>query len=525
MAPLASSIKPKKLKKLPLAIAVVLLILLGIVALTVRSWAERRETPVLSESSPLLVEVQRGPIVVEIEQKGSLEAVESTRIMPEIKGPAKIVNLVKEGAWVEKDQVLVQLDGTEVEKLISELSIDYQTAEGNVMIATENLRLQELTNESSIIQAQYNADFAKKDLAKYVNGDASLQRQQLELAVETAKIGVEQAKDKYDRMPDLEERGFATAFEVREAEIQLMEAESALEAAENSLDVWIRLTHPKTLAELEADVESTARFLTRTIEQNQNMLATKKNQLETAEKNRETLGTRISELETQLKGMTIKAPGPGIVVYGDDRSSGRRNRGGEEEELKVGGNAYPGKAVMQLPNLKEMMMVASIDERFINQIEEGQPAEIFVNALPGYRFTGKVSKIGSIASGGGGPGEVKEYDVEIPLDEHPKTPLLPGMNARAIIRIAEREEALFIPKEAVHSKNPDKRKIVYVFNRGELEPVEVETGIQSEHFVEILDGIQDGTMVYLGKPPETQSADGKPSETGGEPSASPAANL
>lgn len=503
--------KPRKYR-LPLAIGIVLVLLLSTLALTARSWADRRETVTLSPSSPLLVEVQRGNMVVEIEQKGTLEAVQSVRILPEIKGPAKIVTLVREGTWVETGQELVGLDGSEIEKLLSELRIDFQTAEGNVLIAEENLRIQELTNESNLIQAEYNAKFAKTDLAKYVNGDAAIDRQKLELAVDTAQIGVEKAKEKYDRMPDLQERGFVTPFEVREAEIQLMEAENQLLAAKNSLDVWLRLTYPKTMAELEADVESTESKLVRIKEQNQNLIANRTNQLETAKKNQETLGLQITDLETQLAGMSIKAPGPGIVVYGDDRGGGRRRNRSEDEELKVGGTAYPGQAIMQLPNLKEMMMIASIDERFINRIAEGQPAEVFVNALPGYRFTGKVQKIGSIAAGGGGPGEVKEYEVEIPLDEHPDNPLLPGMNARVTIRIAERENALFIPKEAVHDRKP--QKLVYVYSKsGEINPVPVEIGVQSEHYVEILSGLEDGAKVFLGLPPEEPQQTGNSEET------------
>jgi len=185
-----------------------------------------------------LKRVLRGRFDVLVRETGELRAVQFTTIRPRIRGSAQIVSIAPEGTFVSENEVLVSLDTTEMEKELNTREIDLQNAEGNLEIARNELRIQELTNDANLKQAELDLRFAKMDLQKYLEGDALLERDQLELAVEKAKVALEKAEDKYRRMPELRDKEFVSAFEVREAEIALKEAQSNLNAAEKELEVW-----------------------------------------------------------------------------------------------------------------------------------------------------------------------------------------------------------------------------------------------------------------------------------------------
>jgi len=93
-----------------------------------------------------------------------------------------------------------------------------------------------------------------------------------------------------------------------------------------------------------------------------------------------------------------------------------------------------------------MQMDVGIDELDIPKVQLEQEAQILVEALPDHKYTGKVK---SIADEGSSSNGVASFNVTIVLDEIEG--LKVGMSAEASIMTAQKQDALYVPVEAVQS--------------------------------------------------------------------------
>lgn len=121
-----------------------------------------------------------------------------------------------------------------------------------------------------------------------------------------------------------------------------------------------------------------------------------------------------------------------------------------------------------------------VDEVDIVKVALGQKVLITLDAYPSKVFTAKVSKIYPRKDE-----RSQTFTVEATFDEAPTT-LYPGLAGEANIVIAEKEEALTIPKDYLIDGN----KV-----RTADGMVEVRTGLQNWDLVEILEGIDKDTEI------------------------------
>ena len=147
-------------------------------------------------------------------------------------------------------------------------------------------------------------------------------------------------------------------------------------------------------------------------------------------------------------------------------------------------------------DLSELTFEMSIDEMDIQSVKVGQKVEVAADAFEGQTFTGTVTNVsinGSYSNG------VTNYPVTVTMDE--VGDLIPGMNVTGTIILDEASDVLAIPADSLMRGNR-----VYVKDASaEAEPgvpagfrsVEVETGLISDQFVEIISGLSEGDEVYV----------------------------
>jgi len=111
--------------------------------------------------------VTRGPLEIRINQSGELQAAESIRISPEIKREATIIELVDEGTRVKKGDVIAKLDASSLQTQLDSQEIEVENASADLKKATEDRKIQELTNEVNISKARLDVATARMDLDKY----------------------------------------------------------------------------------------------------------------------------------------------------------------------------------------------------------------------------------------------------------------------------------------------------------------------------------------------------------------------
>ncbi len=112
-------------------------------------------------------------------------------------------------------------------------------------------------------------------------------------------------------------------------------------------------------------------------------------------------------------------------------------------------NSTASKVMMVVADMSKMKFTISVDELDIGDIAQGQTAVVDADALPNQTFVATVTSIageGTIAGDG-----VTTYSVELTIDEPGE--LKSGMNVNANIVVAQVNDVLTIPEEALMSSN------------------------------------------------------------------------
>ncbi len=139
----------------------------------------------------------------------------------------------------------------------------------------------------------------------------------------------------------------------------------------------------------------------------------------------------------------------------------------------------------------ETVVSVNVDELDILSIEEGQTAEITIDALEEQSFEGKITDISQAVSGSGST----KYPVEITIGRTDDMRM--GMSVSATITIDEAKDAVLIPVSALQERGG--RTFVYTESSedGTLSgETEVTTGLSDGSRAEIISGLAEGDTVY-----------------------------
>ncbi len=208
--------------------------------------------------------------------------------------------------------------------------------------------------------------------------------------------------------------------------------------------------------------------------------------VEQAEEGLESARNKLDSTQDSYENYTITAPISGQVItktskLGDNIS---RNNGGST-------------VMAVIYDLSALTFEMSIDELDIQKVKVGQRVEVTADAFDEETFYGTVTNVSlqSTASNG-----VTNYPVTVTMDETGS--LLPGMNVDGVIILDEAKDVLAIPVDSLMRGNQ-----VYVKDDTVTQPegpvpvgfraVQVEVGLISTDYVEILSGLEEGQEVYV----------------------------
>jgi len=212
---------------------------------------------------------------------------------------------------------------------------------------------------------------------------------------------------------------------------------------------------------------------------------------------------QVTMEQHDLEQLTVVAPIPGMVVHLEIW------KGGQMSKVQEGDSPWPGQGLVNLPDLSEMIVNATVSEVDAARVETEMPAVVTLDALPGQRYAGKVLKKSTLARRKDPSSKINVFDVEIVIQDKDDQ-LKPGMSAAARIVIDQIDEVIKVPLEAVFEK--DGRTVVYLNNRHE---VEVQVGRRNDMEIEIVEGLSGDETVCLIDP--TLDEPGQPGDRATEP--------
>jgi RND family efflux transporter MFP subunit len=197
---------------------------------------------------------------------------------------------------------------------------------------------------------------------------------------------------------------------------------------------------------------------------------------------------RLDELKITLSNTLIVSPVDGFV--------GKRF-------LDQGAFASTNAPVASVVDISLVRMVANLVERDVRRVPAGTRAQVEVDAFPGEKFAGRVSRVAPVFDPAT---RTAEMEIEVP---NPGFRLKPGMYARVQLTVDTRADALTIPRAALIAI--DGKNGVFVAVQPEAQPaattsggqqaaltarfLPVEVGIRDGEHIEITSGLKDGAKV------------------------------
>ena len=161
-------------------------------------------------------------------------------------------------------------------------------------------------------------------------------------------------------------------------------------------------------------------------------------------------------------------------------------------EVEPGQIVQPGKALLSLALAGPTQLVAQVDERFLEQLQLGQPAWVVADAFAGQRFAARVLSIAPAVDAQRGAIEVK-----FSIEQAPAF-LREDMTLSVEVETARRERTLVLPQVALRGPASGDQASVLVLQDGRAQARNVRLGLRTLDAVEVLDGLKEGDTVLRG---------------------------
>lgn len=156
-------------------------------------------------------------------------------------------------------------------------------------------------------------------------------------------------------------------------------------------------------------------------------------------------------------------------------------------QVEPGQIVQAGKALLSLALAGSTQLVAPVDERFLEQLQVGQRADVVADAFPQRRFSAHVAQIAPAIDPQRGAVEVK-----FNLDGDPPAFLREDLTVSIEVETARRDRALALPLSALREGDA-----VWVVQDGRLQPRPVRLGLRTLQAAEVVQGLSAGDAVVL----------------------------
>jgi HlyD family secretion protein len=468
--------------------------------------------------------VERGSLTSSITAVGTVRA--GTEVILSFEAPGRVSRVaVQEGERVEEGQLLAQLDQADLALQIRSAEAALASAQAQLDAVQEGPRPEEISaaegqvaaaqaaldqaiaqrdqllngaTEAEIAAARAAVKSAKASYDRVKAGPSPEERAQAKAALDSAKASLQQAQAAYDRVAGREDVGMTpeslalqvatiemeraqanydallshpTAADLAAAEAQVAQAEAHLAQLEASVEPQLRVaTAAVDAAQAQRDIAQAQLDLLRT--------GARSSEIAAAEAQVEQAQVAVDSARLALRRANLEAPVEGTVA---------------NIAIETGESVSPQMPAMTLVGDSQFSIEAEVDEADIGWIAVGQEVKITFDAFPDQELAGRVLAIAPLASVDLG---IVSYRVTIESQET-NLPLRTGMTANTEIVKERREDVLLVPNLAIALDAETGRKYVDRQTATGLERVEIETGLTTDVYSEVLSGLQEGDLVVV----------------------------
>ena len=467
-----------------------------------------------------------------IDVTGALNTLNDVTVGAKIAGKIAAVYF-REGDHVSTGQIVAQLDTADLKAQFDQAYANYLAAQSKVSQARTALRTAQTTLQwtkdqtaSAVRQAQSSLNAAKEQAAVVKQGARQQERQQAQENVDAAKSDRERAKADLDRSDAERRRTVADLKRYQDlakqdaiAPQQLDQAKAAAESAEaahasgeaaySTADARYRSAIQGLSLVQEGSRPEDIRRAQDAVDQTQQALIT-------ARSNRDQVTMRMNDVDSARGGIRSADAGVKQAKAAMDMARQGLNDASiispingvvAERKAEPGVQIGAGKDIMRIVALNTIYFDGQLSETQFAQVRVGQPVDVRVDAVPGAKYAGIVSKIFPVASA-----TARSFTIRITLSNSGGR-LRPNLFARGQITLATHRDAIVAPREAVLDINGTSGH-VFVISGDHAEERKVTVGIENMREIEILSGLEKTDKVVTVGQASLQSGD-KVSASGG----------
>lgn len=201
--------------------------------------------------------------------------------------------------------------------------------------------------------------------------------------------------------------------------------------------------------------------------------------------------------ERAMNSMAVKAPAAGTVsllsMWHD----------GSEGPFKAGERVWSGAPIAELPDASSLRVTAHVDETERGRLALAQGVTLQLDAINDRQFTGKIERIGTIATmdfSAGWP-IPRNFNLDIAIDQNDLR-FRPGMTAQITVIVERIPNAISIPVQASFLKSG--HTVVYVWDGSKFKERTVQIERRSRDRALISSGLDAGDRIALQDPTEKE---------------------
>ena len=437
------------------------------------------------ESTYETVVVQRGAIASTVSATGSIEPEDQVSLLFRSAGMVADV-LVDVGQFVERGQLLAQLETTELTLALANAKVAHEIAAAQLakletppdwmdvaaaQAAVEVAQAAVASAEASLASAQasYRNLFAGPTSAQQVINEAQLRQ---------SEIALKQAQEAYNKVKDQPDVGMMP--QSQQLEQATVNYEVAKAQAEKTVEPANQAQQAQGLTQIAQAQSSIRQAQVQVVNARNNLddliegpaaedLTIARAQVRQAQLN-------VLQAENALANARLVAPIAGVV---------------SEVNIKLAELAASTRPAVVLTDLSRFQLNVLVDEIDVRQVAVGQSVRLSVDALPDITILGQVTEIAPVSSI---VNNVVTYAVTV-VPEETDQPLRVGMSATAVITTADVDDVVLAPNRFITIDRDSGEAYVFKMVDGSPARQQVELGLRNERESQILAGLQDGDVL------------------------------
>lgn len=316
---------------------------------------------------------------------------------------------------------------------------------------------------------QSDENAAALDVAESARNDA-------QIAYQNAKSAYEDYKTQKPTTPTMNDVNGGSTSEGSAADSIF--SDSSESVTNNSSDTTVTADTSALEAELEKASNTLAELQSRLSSQ-QAVAESDPAAVTAEEKEKMEITNNLSELDQMSAQELVEAAKKGI----------KADFNGVITKVSVveGATTALGTELFTLQNTDKVDVNVNVSKYDYDKVKEGQSAEI---TLAGKTYEGEVTNISHIATQNEKGASLISADVRI---KNPDEDIFFGVDAKVTIHAEEADDVVVLPAEVVNIGKTG--SFCYVIENGVITKKDITTGISSDEYVEVLDGIQEGDEV------------------------------